>query len=112
MGINPTPPNALAMWGPYVGTLLFLTFGMRGLEPLKRFLYDRFVYPPTHPPTYLPIYPIHSFIHAILHPPTHLLPPPKKKQTKEEKTSEESRPKTQKEVLLPHSFSTLRQHES
>jgi len=29
------------MWGPYVGTLLFLTFGMRGLEPLKRFLYDR-----------------------------------------------------------------------
>jgi len=41
MGINPTPPNALAIWGPYVGTLLFLTFGMRGLEPLKRFLYDR-----------------------------------------------------------------------
>ncbi|EWM23446.1 hypothetical protein Naga_101389g1, partial [Nannochloropsis gaditana] len=41
LGINPTPPSALAMWGPYVGTLLFLTFGMRGLEPLKRFLYDR-----------------------------------------------------------------------
>ena len=41
MGINPTPPNALAIWGPYVFTLLFLTFGMRGLEPLKRFLYDR-----------------------------------------------------------------------
>ena len=41
MGINPTPPSALAIWGPYVFTLLFLTFGMRGLEPLKRFLYDR-----------------------------------------------------------------------
>ncbi len=41
MGINPTPASALSIWGPYVFTLLFLTFGMRGLEPLKRFLYDR-----------------------------------------------------------------------
>lgn len=41
MGINPTPQSALSVWGPYVFTLLFLTFGMRGLEPLKRFLYDR-----------------------------------------------------------------------
>lgn len=41
MGINPTPQSALAIWGPYVFTLLFLTFGMRGLEPLKRYLYDR-----------------------------------------------------------------------
>ena len=41
MGINPTPASPLAIWGPYVFTLLFLTFGMRGLEPLKRFLSDR-----------------------------------------------------------------------
>jgi len=43
IGINPTPPTALAMWGPYVGTMFFL------MQELKNILLTLLL-PPSLPP--------------------------------------------------------------